>query len=139
MASEESVEQQRAKLERLKAVRRGHRGVLTKLTREMEEILASPELSSEGTSRLKVIHEQLEGKMKVFSNLDSEIVGLCVLDDIEREIDESEATTAKLIECCHRDTLPGTCHSLWIHYFTLRRKYFYEAKVAKAEFTKISR
>ena len=64
MASEESVEQQRAKLERLKAVRRGHRGVLTKLTREMEEFLASPELSSEGTSRLKVIHEQLEGKMK---------------------------------------------------------------------------
>ena len=36
--------------------------------------------------------------MKVFSNLDSEIVRLCVLDDIEREIDESEATTAKLIE-----------------------------------------
>ena len=38
--------------------------MLTKLTREMEEFLASPELSSEGTSCLKVIHEQLEGKMK---------------------------------------------------------------------------
>ena len=34
----------------------------------------------------------------MFSNLDSEIVGLCVLDDIEREINESEVTTAKLIE-----------------------------------------
>ena len=109
----------------------------------MEEILVSLELSSEGTSRLKVIHEQLEGKMKVFSNLDSKIVGPCVLNDIEREIDESEATTAKLRvktkdRCRHRDTLLGTRYSLWIHYFTLRRRYFHEAKVAKVEFTKIS-
>ena len=31
-------EEQRRKLDRLKAVRRGHRGVLTKLTREVDEI-----------------------------------------------------------------------------------------------------
>ena len=36
--------------------------------------------------------------MEVFLNLDSEIVALCVIDEIERGIEESEATMAKLIE-----------------------------------------
>ena len=98
MSGEDSGEEQRGKLERLKAVRRGHRGVLTKLTREIEEILSNSELNSEATSRLLVIHEQLEGKRKVISNLDSEIVGICVIDEIEREIEESEAITAKIIQ-----------------------------------------
>ena len=98
MSGKDSGEEQRGKLERLKAVRRGHRGVLTKLTREIEEILSNSELNSEATSHLQVIHEQLEGKMKVISNLDSEIVGICVIDEIEREIEESEAIAAKIIQ-----------------------------------------
>ena len=36
--------------------------------------------------------------MKVISNLDSEIVGICVIDEIKREIEESKAITAKLIQ-----------------------------------------
>ena len=98
MSGEDTGEEQRGKLERLKAVRRGHRGVLTKLTREIEEILSNSELNSEATSRLQVIHEQLEGKKKVISNLDSKSVGICVIDEIEREIEESEAITAKIIQ-----------------------------------------
>ena len=54
MSGEESGEEQRGKLERLKAVRRGHRGVLTKLTREIEEILSNYELNSAATSNWKV-------------------------------------------------------------------------------------
>ena len=61
-------ENQREKLERSKVVRRAHRGVLTKLAREVEEILSPSELSTEGTSRLKTIREQLIGKMEVFSD-----------------------------------------------------------------------
>ena len=76
-------EDQRVKLERLKTVRRAHHGVLTKLAQELEEIMSHSELNNEGISRLKTIHEQLVGKMEVFSNLDSEIVALCVIDEIE--------------------------------------------------------
>ena len=55
------------------------------LPKEIEEILSNPELNDEATSGLQVIHEQLEGKMKVISNLDSEIVAICVIDEIERD------------------------------------------------------
>ena len=36
-------EEQRIKLDRLRKVRRGHRGVLTKLTREIESLVESSE------------------------------------------------------------------------------------------------
>ena len=81
--------EQRAKLNRLKTVRRAHRGVLTKLAREVEKIMSHSELSEEGTSRLKIIREQLVGTMEVFSNLDGKIIALCAIDEIEREIEES--------------------------------------------------
>ena len=62
----------------MKAVRRGHHGVLTKLTRGVDEIVNE---AVEGVcvdptkvSRLNVIYEQFNAKMKVFSTLDGEIV-----------------------------------------------------------------
>ena len=91
-------EERRIKLDRLKKVRQGHRGVLTKLTREIEGLVESTKPEPNQVSRLKIIYEQLEGKMKVFSNLDGEIVALCPEDDIEREIEDSESITAKIIE-----------------------------------------
>ena len=36
--------------------------------------------------------------MKVFSNLDGEIVALCPEDEVEREIEDSESIIAKVIE-----------------------------------------
>ena len=93
-----SGEDQQAKLERLRTVRLAHREVFTKLTRESEEIMSHSELNNEGISHLKTIREQLVGKMEVFLNVDSEIVALCVINKIERGIEESEATTAKLVE-----------------------------------------
>ena len=71
------------KLDRLKKVRRGHRGILTKLTREIEGLVESTEPKPNPVSRLKIIYEQLKGKMKVFTNFDGEIVALCPEDDIE--------------------------------------------------------
>ena len=61
----------------LKAVRGGHRGVLTKLVKEVDELLEVTPLSSEAATRLNIVHEQLEGKMMVLTNLDGEIVALC--------------------------------------------------------------
>ena len=95
-----SDEEQRAKLVRLKTVREGNCGVVTKLCREIDTVLAEESFNTDPTivSRLNVIHEQLNGKMKQFSNLDREIVMLCPIEEIEREIEDSEAITAKIIE-----------------------------------------
>jgi len=91
-----------AKLERVRAIRRGNRGVITKLTKEVDDLLSKSELDAEAKARLRVIFEQLEGKSKLLSNLDSEVLSLCGMDDIEREIDESEVITAKVIELKRR-------------------------------------
>ena len=72
--------------------------MLTKLTREIEGLVDSTEPEPNQVSRLKIIYEQLEGKMKVFSNLDGEIVALCPENDIEREIEDLESITVKIIE-----------------------------------------
>ena len=52
-------------LERSRAVRGGHHGVVTKLVREAEEILRNESLTSEQRSRLNVIRQQLEEKLKL--------------------------------------------------------------------------
>ena len=49
-------------LERLKAIRGGHRGVATKLLRQGEEILESTFLLTEDYERLFVIYQQLDTK-----------------------------------------------------------------------------
>ena len=49
-------------------------------------------------SCLNVIHEQLDWKMKRFSNPDGEIVTLCSMDEIGREIEDSEAIATKIVE-----------------------------------------
>ena len=91
-------EEQRIKLDRLRKIRRGHCSVLTKLTREVEGLVEATEPDPNRASRLRIIHEQLDGKMKVFSNLDGEIVSLCAEEDIDQEIDDSETIIAKIIE-----------------------------------------
>ena len=49
-------------------------------------------------SRLNIIHEQFDVKMKVFSNLDGEIILLCPVEEIEAEIEDSESIIVKIIE-----------------------------------------
>ena len=87
----------KAKLDRCKAVLRAHRGVTTKLTREIDELLALESLS-EDHARLRVLYRQLETKSAVLAELDKEIFSCCELTDIEGEIEEAESTVAKIIE-----------------------------------------
>jgi len=47
-------------LDRQKAVRAGHRGVITKLTREVDEALTGDAASGEKVGGLNVIYEQLQ-------------------------------------------------------------------------------
>ena len=74
-------EEQWKRLKRLKAVRGGHQGVLMKLAKEVDDLVADETLSDEATARLNVVCKQLEGKMKVLTNLDGKIVSLCQVDD----------------------------------------------------------
>ena len=52
--SDEETEQQ-AKLERLRAIRRGSRGVVMKFTKQVNDILSKSEIDAEVTSQLRVI------------------------------------------------------------------------------------
>ena len=93
------MEEQRTKHDRLRAVRGGHRDVTTKLIKEADELLTVSPLTTEGRTRLDVINKQLGLKAELLSGLDTEIVSLCEVSDIEGDIEEAESITAKIIEC----------------------------------------
>jgi len=38
-----------------------------------------------------------DGKLKVFNNIDSDIVALCPEEDIEHEIEDTESITTKIV------------------------------------------
>ena len=52
----------------------------------------------EDTARLKVIFKLLEGKVTIISEFDREICSLCEESDVEREVEEAENVTAKIID-----------------------------------------
>ena len=95
MASEETARS----LERSCAIRGGHRGVVTKLVHEAEGILSSDSLTPEQRNKLTVIKEQLDGKLKLLSDMDEKILSLCEVEAIETEVNESETIVARVIDC----------------------------------------
>ena len=86
--------------ERYKAIRAGHRGVLTRLIREIDEVMGVETLGDEHHHKLDVMyrHDQLESKAKILSELDNDVMKCCELGDIEREVQESDAIATKIIE-----------------------------------------
>ena len=80
-----SEEESGAKYDRLKAIRGGHRGVTTRLIKEADKLLATAPPSGESKSRQNVIHKQLELKHEVLSGLDTQIVSVCDIANIEEE------------------------------------------------------
>ena len=92
------TEDPKARCDRSKAIRRAHRGVITKLTKEVDELLSEETTSEEVQARLRVILRQLEAKQSLLNDLDREILSLCELADVDGEIDESETITAKIIQ-----------------------------------------
>ena len=84
--------------DRLRKIRGGHRAVTTKIIRDVDEILAGEGLlEAEQLKQLSVKMQQLDGKLKVLSDIDKEILDKCEVDDIKREIDEFEAISAKIL------------------------------------------
>ena len=87
----------KAKLDCCRAIHGGHRGVVTKLMEEIDEILSQEMLTEDHYIKLSVIDRQLEGKSSVLADLDKEVLACCGSGEIEGEIEESETVTAKII------------------------------------------
>ena len=83
-------------LARLRAIRGGHRAVLTKYFNELQELLATTELSEESLTRIEVLKQQLDGKQKTLTELDAKILNEIKIEDVEKEIEESEAIVIKV-------------------------------------------
>ena len=84
--------------ERYKAIRAGHRGVLMRLTREIDEVMGVETLGDKHHHKLDVMYRQLESKAKILSELDNDVMKCCELGDIEREVQEYDAIATKIIE-----------------------------------------
>ena len=78
------------KLKRLKAIRSGNRGVVTKYTKEAIELLNGEDKSTTVSERLNTIGSLLNEKIERLKELDCQILDLCDVADIVKDIDETE-------------------------------------------------
>ena len=85
-------------IERKRKVRGGHRGVVTKLTKEVDEICqrSGNQLNVELAAKLESIESSLIAKKKLLEKLDEEILERCKDEEIENEI-ESTSEVESLI------------------------------------------
>ena len=93
---------------RLKSIRARHRGVVARHINEAKTILeyrrepghVEEELTVAQADRLNLISLLLLAKQKTLSKIDQEVLELCELTEIEREIDlkESENIVSKILE-----------------------------------------
>ena len=86
-------------LERLQAMRAGHRGVCTKLQKEANELVLKPfDKGGDIVNRFKIIQGILEEKRRLLDKIDEEILALCDVKDIPAEIDESADVVARILK-----------------------------------------
>ena len=86
--------------ERMRSIRGDHRGVVMKIVREVDGLLTTDgPMIPERATQLHIKLQQLEAKLKVLSDIDKDILSKCDVGEIEHEIDELEATTAKIMNC----------------------------------------
>ena len=68
----------------------------------MDKLVGDNPTTIKGSACLKVIYKQLDGKLCFLSKVNKETSSLCELEEIKCEVEKSEATIAKIIECKHR-------------------------------------
>ena len=83
-------------LDRIKAKRGGHRGIITKLPKKVAQLFT--EESERAYKRLRSIDHQLEEKVALLQNLDGEILELVAVDEIEEEIIEADVILEKITQ-----------------------------------------
>ena len=97
---------EKEKIERLRSIRAGHRGVVTWHINEAKTISkcrrepgrVEEELTIAQVDRLNLISLLLPEKQKTLSKIDQEMLELCELTEIECEIQESENIISKILE-----------------------------------------
>ena len=93
--SSPSMESSQTKLE-LRVVREGHRRYVSKLDKEVSEILQR-HVEPRDYERLDVIRQLLDGKQRSLSEIDQEVLSLCKVEAIDEEIERSEEVTASIL------------------------------------------
>jgi hypothetical protein len=84
-------------LQRLRAIRRGPRAAATKSINEINGILSTT-LSSESSTKLNALKLKLEWKQRTLNELDAKILNEVKIEDIEKEIEESEVIVTNITE-----------------------------------------
>ena len=94
--------EEKEKLDRLKAKRGGHKGSVTKKIEEAEQTLhlinEKQEVTDDDRSRLNVLYQILEQKQKVLQVYDEEILDLCAVEAIDKEIEDADEANARIVE-----------------------------------------
>ena len=87
-------------LARKRAIRAEHRGVITKLTKKADSILNNDEeLEAESSkTRLQTINTMLSDKLKIVKELDEQVLSLCEVKDISREIEEADDIISRVLD-----------------------------------------
>ena len=106
-------EAEKQKCDRAKVIRRTHCGVITKLVREVDELITTDASTTEAQARLNFIIKQLEAKSILLNELDKEITSLCDIEEVEGEIEDAKLTIMRLIECkCHIEEVVNSNSSI---------------------------
>ena len=87
-------------LARKRAIRAEHQGVITKLTKKVDSILNNDEeLAVESSeTRLQTINTMLSAKLKIVKELDEQVLSLCEVEDISREIEEADDIISRVLD-----------------------------------------
>ena len=72
-----------------------------KLIKEVDGLVRGNPTTVEASTGLKVIYKQLDSKLCFLSKVNEEISSLCELEEMKCEVEESEATITKIVECKH--------------------------------------
>ena len=83
---------------RLRAVRAGNRSVVTKLTNEVAAIFEQPELDAKTRDRLQRIDTILTQKMDLLDQLNDQIIAVCKVEEIEKEIGDAEDLKMRIMD-----------------------------------------
>ena len=87
-------------LQRLRAIRGGHRSTTTKSINEITGILGdgTGSLSNESLTHLNILKQQLDGKQRTLNELDTKILNEIKIEEIEKEIEDNEAVVIRITE-----------------------------------------
>ena len=91
---------EKEKLERLRAKRGGNRGAFTKKLKDEKTLLdgikENQDIDDIQKGQLKVLRQFLEQKKKVLHEYDEQILDLCPVQEIDKEIEEADDIHAKI-------------------------------------------